>query len=484
MPDERSIDYRQLFDNAPIGIIYVRLDGSPVILNEQAARGFGYDSPEQFLAEVFSMLDLWVDLADRERAAEMMISEGVLRDFEVAMRRRDGSRVVLSLSANPWRDAEGNTVGLQVSGIEITARVDAERRLEEAQAHASIGFWSWRIDTRDFQRSDQTMLILGLDPHGPDPDAEGFMALVHPDDRDLLAMEVATNARRPDGHLEMEFRIVTPSGEERWLVVRASVDPDGQRLSGSVQDITKQKLVEEKLKELNDLKTEFVGVVAHDLRSPLTVAGGYTEFLKEQWDTFTESERRGLVDNVKRSLDKLTTLVANVLEVTKLQAATTGGDARSFDLGALVRSVIDDLASTAGDRRCAVVTRGPLPLAVADPGAAERVVTNLVSNALKYSPVDAPVEVFVDRWGSDLRVAVSDRGPGIAPEDQRKLFQRFSRLPSGAGAGPRPDGTGLGLFICRSLVEAWGGTIWVESVVGEGSTFAFTVPSAPEARAG
>jgi PAS domain S-box-containing protein len=474
--------YRQLFENSPIGIINVSLEGKPLFVNERAARAFGYDSPEHFLADVPSMLDLWVDLQDRHRAAEIMLSTGVLRDFEAAMRRRDGRRVVLSLSANPWRDDDGTVIGIQVSGIEITERVDAECRLEEAQRQASIGFWSLRLDaTHDLTKTRETERIFGVDAQMTANPSE-LMDLIHPDDREVVAMKIATFARRANESFEMEFRITTPAGEAKWLTVRGRVDEDGLVLSGSVQDITKQKLVETQLKELNELKTEFVGVVAHDLRSPLTVASGYTTFLRDQWDTFSDADRRKFVDNVQRSLDRLGALVSSVLQVTRLEAGVTSADAVPFDLAHLIRTAVADIGSTVPSRKCEVIVSGPLPLVVADPEAMERVVTNLLSNALKYSGPDDPVEIEVERSRGDLRVSVRDHGPGIDTAGQAKLFQRFSRLPS--SGVPRSDGTGLGLFICRSLVESWGGSIWVDSVVGEGSTFAFTVPAMSEARAG
>ena len=473
--------YRQLFENAPIGIINVDLGGKPLMVNRRAATTLGYPSPEEFMSEVSSMLDLWADLGDRDRAAEILLASGALVDFPVVMKRRDGSWITLSVSANPVHDSDGNVTGLQVSGIDITDRIEAEARLDEAQAQAAIGFWSWRIDSDVFAGTKGVSLLFGLDEEEGVGSFARIRELIHPDDLDIFEMKLATFKHRPGEELELEFRVVVPSGETKWLIARGIVGGDGLRVSGSVQDITKQKVVEERLKELNDLKTEFVSVVAHDLKTPLTVAIGYTEYLRDQWGVMAEGERRKLVDNVQRSLDRLASLVSSVMEMTRLEGGSSPADTRPFDLGELVRSIVGDIGSTVHPRRCDVEIRDPLPLVVADRDAMERVVTNLVSNALKYSHPDEPVVVEVDRWGSDMRVAVRDRGRGIAPSDQGKLFQRFSRLPS--TDGPRPEGTGLGLYICRSLVEAWGGSIWVESVVGQGSTFAFTVPAVPEARA-
>ncbi len=470
---EGSTDYRQLFENAPIGIVNAALDGTPLMVNERAALSFGYESPDDFLVNVRSMLDLWVDPGDRQRAAEVMLTTGVLRDFEVVVKRRDGSHMVLSVSSNPWRDADGNTIGIQTSGIEITDRVEAERRLEEAQAQASIGFWSWRLDSGEVSWSPQVAQIFGIAPDVTDPPP--FVDLVHPEDRDLTAMTLATFRREPGQGFEVTFRIVTPAGDVKWLIARAKVAQDGLQVSGSFQDVTQQKQVEAKLTELNELKTEFVGVVAHDLRSPLTVATGYTSFLLDNWQAVTEDDRHRSVETIKRSLERLRVLVADVLEVTKIDAGGTHIEPRPFDLAEVVRSVATDVGSLEPDRSCSVDVSDPLPLAMADRESIWRVTTNLLSNAVKYSPASEPIDIEVARWRGMLKVSVRDRGPGIDTADQSRLFRKFSRL---ATEGPRPDGTGLGLYICKSLVEASGGAIWVDSAPGAGSTFSFTVPTA------
>jgi PAS domain S-box-containing protein len=475
---EGEARYRQLFENAPIGIVNVGLDGRPLMVNERAATDFGYASPQDFLENVPSMLDLWVDIGERERAANIMLETGVLRDFEVAMKRRDGTHMMLSVSANPWYGDDGTVVGIQVSGIDITARVRTERRLEEAQSQASIAFWSWRLDTNEFFHTKELNGIVGLRAR----DAKEFNVtdlkeLVHPDDRDMVAEKLAEVKLDPGERFELEFRVATHASSARWLIVRGSVDDDGIRVSGSVQDITQQKLVERKLTELNEMKTEFVSIVAHDLASPLTVANGYAELLQGQWDEFGDPERRGFVDKIKRSLDRLGELVADVSLVTRLESGASAFDIQPFDLAQVVRSTLEDVASVEPFPSWDLSVAEPLPLALGDRGSVWRVLTNLLSNAVKYSSSGEPIAVAVERKDGLLHVSVSDRGPGIALSEQPKLFQKFSRLPSN-GSGPRPAGTGLGLFICKSLVEGCGGSIWLESAPAEGSTFTFTLPVA------
>jgi PAS domain S-box-containing protein len=469
--------YRQLFENSPIGIINVSLDAKPLMVNERAATSFGYASPEEFLENVSSMRDLWVDPSERDLAVKIMRETGVLRDFEVVMKRRDGSRMTLAVSANPWRGPDGTFIGVQISGVDITDRVRAEHRLEEAQSHASIAFWSLRLDTNEFIHSNDLYGILGVEDRTDRLHIDELIELVHPEDREVIAMKLITMKRDPGERGETEFRVVTRAGTTKWLIARGRVDDDIMQLSGSFQDITEQKLVEEQLTELMAMKTEFVSVVAHDLRMPLTVASGYAEFLHDRWDEVDEEQRRGLVEKIQRSLERLGVLVADVSEVTRIDSGAASFDVRPFDLADLVRSAAEDVSSVEPYPSCDLSIPDGLPFALGDRESVWRVVSNLLSNAVKYSPEGEPITIAIGRTRGFLRVSVTDRGPGIALSDQPKLFQKFSRLPSNA-SGPRPSGTGLGLFICKSLVEGCGGWIWVDSAPSKGSTFNFTLPIA------
>ncbi len=473
----RTDTYRQLFDSLPIGVLNVALDGTPTLVNARAAATFGYASSDDFLADVRSMLDLWVHPHERERAAEILLQTGELRDFEVVMRRRDGARITLAVSACPLRDAQGSVVGLQVSGIDITDRVRAERRVEEAQSHASIAFWSWHLDTNDFVYTSNLPDLLGLDPQRSRTLTIADMSeLAHEHDREVVAMKLSTLEPIAGRTVEVEFRITTFTGETRWLISRGRVDDDGWNVSASTQDVTRQKLAEAKLVELNEMKTEFVSLVAHDLASPLSVAIGYAEFLLSQPDEVDAAERRTFVTRIHRSLMRMRSLVGDVADVTHLELGGPTVEKRAFDLAELVRDVLDDTRSVDPLQSCELLVEEPLPAALGDAENIERVMVNLLSNAAKYAH-GAEVTVKLRRANTMLEVSVHDDGPGIALADQSRLFKRFSRLES-VDAEERPSGTGLGLFICKALVEAGGGKIWVASAPGHGTTFFFTVPTA------
>lgn len=281
---------------------------------------------------------------------------------------------------------------------------------------------------------------------------------------------------------------------------------DEGRLVGavvSIEDITARKRLEEvlrdknaqlklafdkeresvkRLKDLDVLKNEFVAMVAHDLRSPMTVIAGMADTIIGRWDSMEDAKKQTFLQMISESVTRLSDLVEDVLVVARIESDEFSYELRDFDLGALVERVVADMA--AGDRNpIEIVRTGGLPLAHADEQRTWQVVTNLVTNALKFSPEGAPVIVSVEHDDSDvLRVDVTDRGIGMSQEEQSKLFQKFSRL-SQSGLEQKVPGTGLGLYICKRIVEDQGGKIWVESALGEGSTFSFTVPIESEGAA-
>lgn len=230
-----------------------------------------------------------------------------------------------------------------------------------------------------------------------------------------------------------------------------------------------------RLREIDELKNEFVAKVVHDLRTPVTVIRGFAETLDNRWDSIPDHDKRGYLGHMVAGSVRLQRLVEDVMRVAQLEAGELRFEVDEFDLRALVRDTIAEFQAIAGgDRIRFIDATDSNATGVGDSLRYRQVITNLLVNALRYSPEASGIDVTVDAVSNVLwRVAVTDRGVGITAEDQARLFQRFTQLDD---AG-RSDGTGLGLYICRSIVEAQGGTIGVESVVGQGSTFSFTVPT-------
>ena len=235
----------------------------------------------------------------------------------------------------------------------------------------------------------------------------------------------------------------------------------------------------ERLKGLDQLKNEFVAMVAHDLKSPMTVISGLASLMESRWDVLDDAKKTEFLNHISNNVNKLADLVENVLQVARIEANEISYQIEPFDLGALARKTVADVLPVDAERTISLTAAEDLPLALGDEQRVWQVLMNLYSNALKFSPEETPVEVQVDHTDDDvLQVSVRDHGGGILPEEMSKLFAKFSRLTQSGAAEVK--GTGLGLFICKRMIEDQGGRIWAESTLGEGSTFSFTLPVATE----
>ena len=251
-----------------------------------------------------------------------------------------------------------------------------------------------------------------------------------------------------------------------------------QATARSHEAYEKEKEAVETLKNLDQLKNDFVAMVAHDLKSPMTVIGGLADTMTSKWDRLDDTRKIEFLGLISGNVRRLADLVDDVLQVARIESNEISYVIEPFDLGMLVQKTVAEQREGYRDRTIEISAPESLPLALADDQRVWQVLGNLLSNALKFSPSDTPVSVSVTHDDEDLlRVSVTDQGGGIRPEEMDKLFQKFSRLTQTGGG--QAKGTGLGLFICKRMIEEQGGRIWADSVLGEGSTFTFTLPPAP-----
>ncbi|HET8630029.1 MAG TPA: ATP-binding protein [Thermomicrobiales bacterium] len=227
----------------------------------------------------------------------------------------------------------------------------------------------------------------------------------------------------------------------------------------------------------DELKDALLASVSHDLRTPLAaIRAAAGSLLQEdiEWDPETRREFAATIDEEAARLNRL---VGALLDMSRLEAGALRARTGLYPLDDLVRPVVARLAPRAADRPIAVDLPADLPPVPLDPVQIDQVLTNLLENALKYSPAGTPIAVTATREGGAMVVRVADRGPGIPRHERAHVFDKFYRLRAAApGAG-----SGLGLAIARGLVEAHGGHIWVEDTPGGGATFAFALPLEPAA---
>jgi len=261
---------------------------------------------------------------------------------------------------------------------------------------------------------------------------------------------------------------VTVKGDERWLSASAASFSGGTVFA--FRDITEQRAIEQ-------LRSDFVSTVSHELRTPLAAIYGAALTLQRDDVRLEDSQRTGLLDVIASEADRLARIVNDILWASRLDSGQMGIAIEKCDAEAIVTQVTHSLRSHAPSTIVLDVDAEPnLPPIAADPDKLRQVLTNLVDNAIKYSPDGGHVYVLVTRSGNRIRFRVQDEGLGIPPTEQARIFEKFFRLDPQLTRGV--GGTGLGLYICRELVERMHGRIGVNSDGRSGSTFWVELPLA------
>jgi signal transduction histidine kinase len=229
-----------------------------------------------------------------------------------------------------------------------------------------------------------------------------------------------------------------------------------------------------KLALLDRQKGEFLALVSHELRTPLTAVKGFVDTVLEHWQTLPDPRRRDLLDRASSNADELNRLVGQLLDFARLDAADVRMNRQRIEVPSEVADVLDNLAPALAEHPVQMdIPAGAV--VVADPNAFADVLTNLLTNAAKFSPDGAPIRVRAERDGADVVVSVTDHGAGIPLDEQARVFDRFYQSPSNL---PWQRGTGIGLTIAKRFTEIQGGRISVESEPGLGSTFFVSLPAA------
>ncbi|HDZ90587.1 MAG: DUF3365 domain-containing protein [Deltaproteobacteria bacterium] len=227
------------------------------------------------------------------------------------------------------------------------------------------------------------------------------------------------------------------------------------------------------LQTLDQLKSDFLANMSHELRSPLTVIRGGIDYLNR---TITGEVNRNYLAIIDKNLARLIHLVSDLFDFTRIEGKKADWSFEREDMTGLVQEVMEILSPLAVDKRIAITCECEADIyAEIDLERMEQVLVNLMENAIKFSDEETEIVIDVKEDGDNVVVAVRDQGAGISPENLEIIFEKFHTLPSSGGRGRR-EGAGLGLAICRGIVEAHGGRIWAESVKGEGSTFFFSIP--------
>ncbi len=362
-------------------------------------------------------------------------------------------------------------VTLLILGAVLAERARAEHELAgahatlaEAQKVARIGSWEWGIATNRVAWSDELYRLHGLAAQSVEVTFESFLERVHPDDRETVAriLERAQTDARP---FAVDYRTVLPDGGVRWLHGRGRVIADGRgapvRMVGTAQDITDRK-------RLDDLRDNILSAVSHELRTPLTSIIGFSLTLRDKGARLGEATRAEMVTHVAEQAGRLERLLSDLLDLDRLRHGFTRPNFRATDVGQLAAQITSRYAA---DGHPVTVRVEPV-VAEVDAPKVERMVANLLENAVKHTPAGTEIRVRVEARDGGVLIAVDDRGPGVPEKHRRAIFDVFNR-----GDASHAPGTGIGLSLVAQFAALHGGRVWVEDNPGGGASFHVFLPA-------
>jgi signal transduction histidine kinase len=251
----------------------------------------------------------------------------------------------------------------------------------------------------------------------------------------------------------------------------------GRLVATAVQNIRSyeaERQTVDELRRLSALRADFVSLVSHELRSPMAAVIGSARTLQERWRTLAPEQREAFLALIADETNRLAALIGDVLDTSRIEAGTFSYSFTDVDLSRLVRDAVSSAEIGQDEVRVVADVQESLPSIRGDRERLRQVLSNLIDNAVKYSREGEAVQVTARREDSGVHIAVSDRGPGIPYDQQGLIFEKFGRADVPGGTKP---GTGLGLFIARSIAEAHGGTLDVQSQLDAGTTFTLTLPA-------
>ena len=373
---------------------------------------------------------------------------------------------------DPLYDENGHIAGVLATGVDITEQIHVRQGIEEsekrfrqlAETLPSL-VWTTHADGRYDFASKQWIEYSGMDPL----DGDTWTKMVHPDDRETLTQKWQSSLQTGESY-RAEARLRNRNGDFRWHFVRGEPirDDEGRitKWCGAFIDMEEQKLREKE-------KDDFISIASHELKTPLTSLKGYAQILQDIFSGNGDVDSLQLLNQLDRQADKLINLTRSLLDVTGMKEGQLQLDKSLFDIDDLIREIAGSVQ--AGIKSHTLRTHLNTGIAIhADRERIGQVLSNLLSNAIKYSPGQDQVIIRSEREAGAVRVSVRDFGPGIAPEIQHRVFERFFRAKDDLTR--TSPGLGLGLYISSEIVKKHAGTIHVTSQPGEGCIFQFTLP--------
>ncbi|OKS86738.1 PAS domain-containing sensor histidine kinase [Mucilaginibacter polytrichastri] len=333
---------------------------------------------------------------------------------------------------------------------------------------ANVGIWVMDAESRNFTPSDRTKELFGFASHEEMSFDDAVSRIAEKPRQAFLSIVDNAFKLRTSFYAECPV-VIPPDRKTEWLSVTGGFntsDKTNNYFSGIIVNITEQKQ--------NDLRrSKFIGIVSHELKTPLTALKAYVQMLntwaKKQKDNFS----LGALSKVDRQVKKMLNMINSLLNLSSAEAGKIHLNKQAFSVNDLIHQVIEETMFVTSSHNI-TIDECPDVNIIADRDKIEQVIVNLLSNAAKYSGKDEPIEVACTIENNAITISISDKGMGISQEDIEKLF-----LPNYRAETKEIEkiaGFGIGLYLCSEIITQHNGRIWVESALGQGSTFSFSLP--------
>jgi len=488
---ENERNYRSLVSNIRLGIFRITPDAGGRFLEVNPAMELitGYSREELLQINVS-------DLHQHPEEREQLLQEAILSKGKVShqspFRKKDGTEIIVAATKTAVRNESGQVIYFDGILEDITERKRHEEELQKSERRCrsyikiagGLG-WTTNADGEVVEDIPSFREYTGL-PY-EEVKGSGWSKAVHPDDLERTA-QAWSKAIKEKTNYETEYRLRRYDGEYRHFQARGvpvfADDGSIHEWFGTCIDITAYKEAEEKerelrvLREVDKLRGQFLSNISHELRTPLASIKGFTSTLLRTDAKWSEEEQRDFLETMSQEADRLTNLVSDLLDVSRLDAGGLKLNKKSLYISEIIDSISDRLDIITKGRQLKVKIPAGLPSVLGDEIRTGQVITNLVENAAKFSHEGSEIIIKAEVAGDQVVLTVVDQGVGISAKNMKGLFNRFYQADNIVSG--RKKGTGLGLCICKGIVEAHGGKIWVESKVGKGSKFSFSLPISKE----
>ncbi len=482
---ESEKKYRLIFETANEGIWITDPNRVTIMVNQRLSEMFGYpiseilgNTPTKFLFN---------DQEDIRQETSDILKSGIKTSREFKFRRKDGSILWAISNASPVFNNKGQLVKTVSMLTDITKRKTAENELRQAQEKlhlalesGNIGIWEWDLKTNKTNWDDRMQKMFGLEPGSFENTYKAFLNLVH--EEDIMHIEKTISETLINGKSYVNlYRTKPVNGKIKYITSRAVVNKfeEGKPVSliGVCFDVTWLSeetehtilMLNEELLRSNKELENFAYIASHDLQEPLRMVSCFTQLLSEQYQSSLDDKAREYIYYAVEGANRMYELLNGLLTYSRIH--TKGRNFSNVDTNRIIEDVTKNLALKIKERN-ARIDVGNLPVIHADGTQMMQLFQNLISNAIKFSPETPNIVISSEKNEDHYIFAVKDHGLGIESQYFEKIFNIFQRLL------PREkyEGTGIGLAICRRIVERHGGKIWLESEPEKGSTFFFTIP--------